>query len=383
MLERRHTEVATALDILPQVDTELTGQFHELREFVGHRLGQRLSSVDRDHLLAMGELLSSRLVTAALVAARLPAEWFDARLVIRTDDRFGGAIPVMSMIRAGARDYLLPLVQAGAIPVTQGFIGRTADGWTTTLGRGGSDFTAALLGAVLLVERVEIWTDVSGLMTADPRIVPDARVLAEATYDEAAELAAFGAKVLHPATQLPLVEAGIPIVIRNTFAREAPGTRIAAETATTSPLSVRSISIKRGVTVLQVRAARMLGAFGFLRRIFEVFERHEIVVDVLATSEVSVSLTVDPSPRLEQVVRDLAELGEVTLREHRAVIAVVGGAIRDTPGIAARVYQAIADVNVEMTSQGASTSNLTFIVREEEGPRVVRALHATFFGGPT
>ncbi len=313
----------------------------------------------------------------------MPAVWCDARRVIRTDARFGAAIPDQTAIRRLAAQEMRPHIEAGALIVTQGFIGATSHGEPTVLGRGGSDFTAALLGAALDAERVEIWTDVSGLMTADPRIVPDAHVLAEATYDEAAELAAFGAKVLHPATQLPLVEAGIPIVIRNTFAREAPGTRIATETATDSPLSVRSISIKRGVTVLQVRAARMLGAFGFLRRIFEVFERHEIVVDVLATSEVSVSLTVDPSPRLEQVVRDLAELGEVTLREHRAVIAVVGGAIRDTPGIAARVYHAIADVNVEMTSQGASTSNLTFIVREEEGPRVVRALHATFFGGPT
>jgi aspartate kinase len=249
------------------------------------------------------------------------------------------------------------------------------------LGRGGSDFSAALLGAALGAEQVEIWTDVSGLMTADPRIVPEARVLAEATYDEAAELAAFGAKVLHPATQLPLVEAGIPIVIRNTFQPEATGTRIVGEAAVEDDLPVRSISFKRGVVVLQVRAARMLGAFGFLRRIFEVFERHEIVVDVLATSEVSVSLTVDPSPRLAAVVDDLAAIGDVTMREHRGIIAVVGRAIRDTPGITARVYQAIADVNIEMISQGASASNLTFIVREEHGPDAVRALHRTFFGG--
>lgn len=380
-LRDRHFDVANALGVTEQVRDELLQHLELLGALLTDR--RELTASGRDAIIGTGELLSSRLVAAALTERGLPALWCDARRVIRTDGRFGAAIPEQAAIRRLAAQELRPHLDAGALVVTQGFIGATAIGEPTVLGRGGSDFTAALLGAALDAERVEIWTDVSGLMTADPRIVPDAQVLAEATYDEAAELAAFGAKVLHPATQLPLVEAGIPIVIRNTFAREAPGTRIAAETAATSPLSVRSISIKRGVTVLQVRAARMLGAFGFLRRIFEVFERHEIVVDVLATSEVSVSLTVDPSPRLEQVVRDLAELGEVTLREHRAVIAVVGGAIRDTPGIAARVYQAIADVNVEMTSQGASTSNLTFIVREEEGPRVVRALHATFFGGPT
>jgi len=380
-LRDRHLEVASDLGVTELVHADLEEHLQRLGTLVADR--RELTAAGRDAILGTGELLSSCLVTAALAGRGMPALWCDARRVIRTDARFGAAIPDQAAIRRLAAREMRPHIDAGALLVTQGFIGATATGEPTVLGRGGSDFTAALLGAALDAERVEIWTDVSGLMTADPRIVPDAHVLAEATYDEAAELAAFGAKVLHPATQLPLVEAGIPIVIRNTFAREAPGTRIAAETATSAPQSVRSISIKRGVTVLQVRAARMLGAFGFLRRIFEVFERHEIVVDVLATSEVSVSLTVDPSPRLEQVVRDLAELGEVTLREHRAVIAVVGGAIRDTPGIAARVYQAIADVNVEMTSQGASTSNLTFIVREEEGPRVVRALHATFFGGPT
>ncbi|MDX2262437.1 MAG: lysine-sensitive aspartokinase 3 [Gemmatimonadales bacterium] len=380
-LRDRHQEVASDLGVTEQVHADLEAHLERLGTLVTDR--RELTAAGRDAILGTGELLSSCLVAAALADRGMPARWCDARRVIRTDARFGAAIPDQAAIRRLAAQEMRPHIDAGALIVTQGFIGATATGESTVLGRGGSDFTAALLGAALDAERVEIWTDVSGLMTADPRIVPDAHVLAEATYDEAAELAAFGAKVLHPATQLPLVEAGIPIVIRNTFAREAPGTRIAAEAATTSPQSVRSISIKRGVTVLQVRAARMLGAFGFLRRIFEVFERHEIVVDVLATSEVSVSLTVDPSPRLEQVVRDLAELGEVTQREHRAVIAVVGGAIRDTPGIAARVYQAIADVNVEMTSQGASTSNLTFIVREEEGPRVVRALHATFFGGPT
>lgn len=382
-LERRHDEVAESLDIRSQVDDALSRQFHELRELTGQRLGHRFAPADRDQLLAMGELLSSRLVTAALASARLRAEWFDARLVIRTDDRFGGAIPLMPSLRSNAREYLLPLVQGGAIPVTQGFIGRTADGWTTTLGRGGSDFTAALLGAALQVDRVEIWTDVDGLMTADPRIVASAHLVARASYDEAAELSAFGAKVLHPATQLPLVEAGIPIQIRNTFALEKPGTWISAEPLAGDHGTVRSISLKRGVTVVQIRAPRMLGAYGFLRQIFEIFERHEIVVDVLATSEVSVSLTVDDARRMDVAAAELRAIGEVWLLPGRGVVAVVGSAIRETAGIAGRVYSAVSDVNIEMISQGASATNLTFVVREEDGTKVVRGLHREFFGEGT
>ncbi len=228
-----------------------------------------------------------------------------------------------------AREALLPLVEGGAIPVTQGFIGRTADGRTTTLGRGGSDFTAALLGAALLVDRVEIWTDVDGLMTADPRVIPIALLVTRASYDEAAELSAFGAKVLHPATQLPLVEAGIPIQVRNTFALEKSGTWISAEGIPGDHGTVRSISFKRGVTVVQIKAPRMLGAFGFLRRIFEVFEQHEIVVDVLATSEVSVSLTVDDASRIDAAAEALGRSAKCVL-PGRGVVAVVGSAIRET-----------------------------------------------------
>ena len=381
-LRARHLAVATDLGIAEQVAGPLCAQLDALSAILGAVPAEDQDGW-QDAVVGVGELLSSVVVAAALQKRGLPATWIDARRVVRTDARHGAAIPDQAAIRTLAHAQLAPLLASGALPVTQGFIGATAAGAATVLGRGGSDFSAALLGAALEAERVEIWTDVSGLMTADPRIVPEALVLAEATYDESAELAAFGAKVLHPATQLPLVEAGIPIVIRNTFAPEAPGTRIIAETEYDATVPIRSISSKRGIAVMQLRAARMLGAFGFLRQIFEVFERHEIVVDVLATSEVSVSLTVDPSPRLEAVMRDLAPIGEVTLREGRSIVAVVGRGIRDTPGIAARVYQAIADVNVEMISLGASASNLTFIVREEDGPRVVRALHRAFFEVPT
>jgi aspartate kinase len=299
-----------------------------------------------------------------------------------TDDRFGRATPYTQVLNTHARECLGPLLDGGRVPVTQGFIGATPDGVPTTLGRGGSDFTAALLGAALGAARVEIWTDVDGLMTADPRIVPGARTLRVASYEEAAELATFGARVLHPATAMPLVRAGIPIVVLNSRQPERPGTTVApsAELDRLGDSPIRSISWKRGITVINVRAPRMLGAYGFLRAMFEVFERHEVVVDVLASGEVSVSLTVEDRSRLDAVVRELSELGEVWVEDRRAIVAVVGIGLRHTPGLAARLFGAVQPANVEVISQGASAINMTFVVREEDGPDVVRRLHAEFFG---
>jgi aspartate kinase len=250
------------------------------------------------------------------------------------------------------------------------------------LGRGGSDFTAALLGAALEAKRVEIWTDVDGLMTADPRIVPSARTLTAASYEEAAELATFGAKILHPATALPLVRAGIPIVILNSKRPDRTGTTIEPEAVIeqVGDSPIRSISWKQGITVINIRAPRMLGAYGFLRALFEIFERHETVVDVLASGEVSISLTIEDRSRLNQLVRDLGELGQVWIEEHRAIIAVVGIGLRNTPGLAGRVFNAVWPANVEVISQGSSSINMTFVVREQDGPDVVRRLHREFFG---
>jgi aspartate kinase len=335
----------------------------------------------RDHGVAHGELWSSRLVTAALAAAGVPSVWVDVRPLLVTDERFGQAVPDQGELRIRARTALLPLLERGAVPVTQGFIGGTPDGRTTTLGRGGSDFSAALLGAALDAERVEIWTDVNGLMTADPRIVPEARTLELASYEEAAELATFGAKVLHPATALPLVHRGIPIVVLNSLRPEERGSTIAGFTPSVVPgvSPVRSIAWKKGITVVNVRAPRMLGGHGFLRRMFEVFERHEVAVDVLASSEISVAVTVEGTSRVDVVRRDLSLLGEVTVAYDRAIISVVGVGLRDTPGLARRIFGAVEPANVEMTSQGASAINITFVVREDEGPGIVRRLHREFF----
>ena len=381
MLER-HASAARALPGAGAAMPDIERDVATLGKQLAAALGRALRPAERDALAGRGELWSSRLIAAALEGAGLPAAWVDIRPLMLTDDRHGRATPQMQALTTRARECLRPLLEAGRIPLTQGFIGATAEGIPTTLGRGGSDYTAALLGAALGARRVEIWTDVNGLMTADPRIVPSARTLRAASYEEAAELATFGAKVLHPATAQPLVRAGIPIVVLNSTCPEDPGTIIepSAELERLGDSPVRSISWKRGITVVNVRAPRMLGAYGFLRAMFEVFERHETVVDVLASGEVSVSLTVEDRTRLDAVVQDLSELGEVWLESGRAIVAVVGIGMRTTPGIAARLFRAVQPANVEVISQGASAINVTFVVREEDGPDVVRRLHREFFG---
>jgi aspartate kinase len=381
-LLERHEEIARALPGGAAALTAIGDDGATLRRELGCIRRRAVMPGELDAITSVGELWSSRLVAAALNGAGLDATWVDVRPIMITDDRFTRATPYVQVVNTRARECLGPLLDAGHVPVTQGFIGATAAGVPTTLGRGGSDFTAALLGAALGAKRVEIWTDVDGLMTADPRVVPDAHTLAAASYEEAAELATFGARILHPATALPLVRAGIPIVILNSSHPERGGTTIEpeAELDRVGDSPIRSISWKQGITVVNIRAPRMLGTFGFLRALFEVFERHETVVDVLASGEVSISLTIEDRSRLAALVRDLNELGEVWIEEHRAIVAIVGIGLRNTPGLAARVFNAVWPANVEIISQGASAINMTFVVREEDGPEVVRRLHQEFFG---
>src|SRR2546426_303588 len=269
---------------------------------------------------------------------------------------------------------LVPLLDGGTIPVLGGYIGASAGGVTTTLGRGGSDYTAALVGAALGAGEIQIWTDVSGVQTADPRVVRGARTIPSLSYAEAAELAYFGAKVLHPKTIQPAKDRGIPVRICNSRAPDDAGTLVSGA-ADVWPGTVKSIAHKSGITVVQISSARMLGAYGFLRALFDVFDRHELPVDVVATSEVSVSLTVDDDARLPAVVAELEALGYVQVQPRRAIICVVGEGLRSTPGIAARVFETIRDINVSLISQGASRVNLTFIVDEELVAEAVVRLH--------
>jgi aspartate kinase len=329
-----------------------------------------------DAIAAYGEQLSSLLVVAAFRASGLAAEHVDARRVMITDGRFTCATPQTDAIALGARAQVLPVVQSGRVPVLGGFIGATAHGVTTTLGRGGSDYSASLIGAALDAEAIEIWTDVDGILTADPRVVDGAKLIAQIRFDEAAELASFGAKVLHPSTIAPAVRRGIPVFVYNSRRPEGTGTQIMA---TVAPKPVRAIAGKGNVTIVKVNSSRMLLAHGFLRALFEIFERQRTSVDVVATSEVSVSVTVDDPSRLDALLVDLAALGDVSVERNRAIIAVVGGALGGSSRTMARALGALGDIPVHMISLSATEINLTLIVDGSDLAPAMRALHAAFF----
>ncbi len=330
-----------------------------------------------DKIAALGEQLSSLVAAAAFRKLGLAARHVDAREVMRTDDHFGKAEPQLDAISDAARRIISPMLRAGELPVMGGFVGATAQHVTTTLGRGGSDYSASLLGAALRAEAIEIWTDVDGMLTADPRIVADARLIADIRFDEASELASFGAKVLHPSTIAPAVKLGIPVFVFNSRHPTGTGTRITFE----APMrAVTAIAGKKQVTVIKVKSSRMLMQHGVLRRIFEVFERHRTSVDVVATSEVSVSVTIDDTTHLEALLNDLQPLGDVSVERNRGILALVGSGMSTDSLAMARALAALDGARVHMVSLSASGINLTLIVDGDQVDTGMRRLHAAFFG---
>ena len=331
-----------------------------------------------DAISACGERLSCEIVATALEAAGIPARSVDARGLLVTDDSYGRAQPIMDETAVRVRELLRPLVAHAIVPVVAGFVGSTRDGVTTTLGRGGSDWSAAVIGALLPAEEIQIWTDVDGMLTVDPRLIPAARVISEVSFEEAAELAYFGAKVLHPATIKPAVERGIAVRVLNSLNPTAPGTLV-----TDGPEGLlgepRAIAFKKGITVVLISQPRMLMAHGFVARVFEVFDKHRTAVDLIATSEVSISATVDDPERLAPIQSELAQLGEVRILRNMAIVSMVGRGFVRRAGLAARVFQALRSVNVVMISFGASDVNLSFVVAEADAERAVRLLHSEFF----
>jgi len=336
-------------------------------------------AASRDHFLAHGERIAAAVVAAALKARDLPAVAVDSREIMITDGHFGAARPDTPEIEKRARERLLAACARGEIPVAGGFIGATRNGETTTLGRGGSDWSAAILGAALGASVVEIWTDVNGIMTADPRVVPEARSIEAISFDEASELAYFGARVLHPLTLAPAIEKGIPVRIRNSREPDRAGTEV-REAAPSHPSGARSIAYKRGIATVDIVTSRMLMASGFLRTLFEVFARHETPVDMVTTSEVSVSVTVDELSRLDEIRKDLEEIAAVEVVGGRALVCLVGQDLKFKPGMAARIFRAVEEINILMISQGASRRNVSFVVEEKDVENAVRLLHREFFG---
>lgn len=347
----------------------------------GVSLLRELSPRSRDAIVAFGELLSSQIVAAFLHSRGVPTAWLDVRRIMRTDARFGGAEPQTGEVATLARTELTPLMSAGRIVVTQGYIGATKDGITTTLGRGGSDYSASLLGAAIGAEEVQIWTDVEGILTADPRMVPEATPILELSFREAAELAAFGAKVLHPATIQPAVDADIPVTVRHTLRPEGRFSTITARGGAGSPRPATAIASRSPIQVITIESTRMLAQSGFLARIFEVFGRLGASVDVVATAEVSVSLTVEATAPIEAIKRELGAFAHVSVATDRALVALVGERLKHTPGLAARVFGALSSINVEMISMGSNEINLSLVVERRDEAAAVRLLHKALFEG--
>ena len=362
-----------------EVATELSAMFDELAALAEalNTLGD-LTPRSLDAIASLGEQLSSVLVVAAFRRMGLPAEHLDARRILITDATYTRAEPQTDEISEAAQRLVMPVVRAGRIPVMGGFIGSVqSTGITTTLGRGGSDYSASLVGAALQAEAIEIWTDVDGMLTADPRVVPDARLIERIGFEEASELASFGAKVLHPNTIAPAVMRGIPVWVLNSRRPEGSGTLI---TFDAPRRRVTAIAGKTGVTVVKVRSPRMLLAEGFMRELFDVFARHRTSVDVVSTSEVSVSVTIDDASRLETLVVDLRALGDVSIERNRGIVSIVGSGLSDGGVAMSTALGAIGDLHVHMLSLSASGINLTVVLDGDQVAPVMQRLHAAFFG---
>jgi aspartate kinase len=360
------------------LDRTLDDHFQEMTELVkGIAVLGELTPRSIDAISSYGERLSSYIVTLAFEHYGVPSVHIDSRRVIVTDHRHTQAAPLYTETYQRLADTL-PALALDKVVVMGGFIGSTEEGVTTTLGRGGSDFTASIVGAGVEADEIQIWTDVDGMLTADPTILPGGHRVKTISFAEAAELAYFGAKVLHPSTVIPAIERNIPVLILNSRRPDVPGTRIVAETVHCGNV-VKSIACKRKITLVNIHSTRMLMAHGFLRRIFEIFDRHQTPVDMVATSEVSVSLTIDQIGQMETIGQELNEFSEVEMELDQAIVCLVGENIRDTPGVAVRVFSALKDVNIRMISQGASMLNLSVVVAEKDLRHAVEALHTEFF----
>ena len=384
-LRTRHLQTAAELvtnpDSLTSLQLNIHHEFDTLDDLLrGISAVGELTPRTSDNVVSFGERLSSQIVAAAFLEQNISSTHTDARTVILTDNHYGKAAPNESAIEAALTEHVLPLVDLGRVPVMGGFIG-SCNGITTTLGRGGSDYTAAIVGGALHAGAIEIWTDVNGIMTTDPRIVPEALRVKTISFEEAAELAYFGAKVLHPATILPAVQKNIPVFVLNSRNAENEGTKI---TATPPPCAspFKSIAAKKKLTIIDIVASRMLLAHGFLKAVFDVFDKHHCAIDMVSTSEISVSVTVDSREALPAICAELGKIADVKYEGNKALICLVGEDIRGNAGISGQVFSAISHVNIRMISQGASEINMSFMINEEDVDEALRSLHKKFFANP-
>jgi aspartate kinase len=387
-LRVRHRKIAHDLfagEVLFTVQSQVDALLDELRDLVKSIaiLGE-LTDRSLDTFAGFGERLSTLLLYHHMKQEGMPCVLVNAQDVMITNAEYTKAAPIFTEINRRAREIIAPRLESGQVVVTQGFIGATTQRIPTTIGRGGSDYSAAIFGAALDAEEIQIWTDVDGVMTSDPSVIPEARVIEEMTFREAAELAYFGAKVLHPATILPAVQKNIPVRVLNSKRPDVPGTVIVAGGGENSERVVKSIAYKEGITLITITSTRMLMMHGFLARVFEVFASHDTSVDVIATSEVSLSLTVDSRSNLDAISGELKKIAEVEEEPDKAIFCVVGEGLKKTRGIVASVFSVLdrEDIPVSMISLGASEINVTFVVDGKDIRRTAQALHRAFFPVP-
>jgi len=381
-LRERHYDTAGELlgtALFTEFHGDLGADFEDLDELLrGIGAVGEITPRTYDYVASFGEVLSSKIVAAAFAARGLPGAHVDSRHCLLTDSSYTRAVPQFEETNERLRKRVQPLIDSGKVPVIGGFIGSNRSGITTTIGRGGSDFSAAIFGAGLNAERIEIWTDVDGMMTTDPRLCPDARRIKVISFDEAAELAYFGAKVLHPATVLPAVQQNIPVYVLNSMNPTCEGTKITARAPRCTNI-FKAIAVKKKITLVEIASPRRLLVHGYLKSIFEAFDQHDVAVDVVSTSEVSVSVTAETNESIPALAADLAKIADVKYEGRKAIVCLVGENLRDTPGIAAKVFGILEDVKIRMISQGASEINLTFVIEEDDAAEVVRRLHRAFF----
>ncbi len=373
----KHRDILLELQLS---ETLCDKEFAELQTLVktARKRKGKLTQKTLDSFKSFGERLSSLIVAGTLKKAGVPARGFPAwELGMMTNDVFGDSdpLPESSALLKKKISALKP------VPVITGFIGKTKKGDITTLGRGGSDYTAAIIGAAIKAEAIQIWKEVDGFLTTDPRIVPEAKIVHELAFEEACELAYFGAKVLHPKTILPAMEKNVPVQVLNTFKPNGIGTTIVSSFAERrhKSHSVEAFSRKKGITILHVRSPEFFDGSGLMAKLFRVFEKHRTSIDLIATSVVSVSLTIDNTDRLEKIVHDLQLLGEVSIVRGKAILCMVGGSI-NAAGVAGRIFTELGkhEIPVEMISQAASGVSMTFVVDECDTERALKILHQEF-----
>ncbi len=382
LLQQRHETVASGL---VKVDDRrrLFHQFADEFEALDNallRIGREkaITPCTQDAVLGVGELLSAKLVQAALQSAGVNSVLIDCRECVITDAAHTQATPLWDETNRRLRKVVVPLLELGQIPVMGGFVGSTRDGIPTTLGRGGSDFSASIIGAGIGAQRIEIWTDVDGVMTTDPNLCADARRVPRMSFDEAAELAYFGAKVLHPATLAPAMRGNIPVWVRNSRNPDCPGTEIVAHCEGDG---VKAITVKRGVAIVDIEPVRWF-APELVREVFDVFERHQHSLDLLSASRGSLALLVNSVTALPAIAEELKGMAHVRWENHKALVCLVGEQVRRRPELASQAFRAVGDIDVRMICQGASERNISFLVDETRATEAVQRLHRSFFSRP-